>query len=333
MLEGDSGTTEMVFTVTLSEAASSDLTADYATSDGTATAGEDYTEVSGQISIAAGGTTASVIVLVSGDTKPEQDESFNLDITNPQGITLTETSFTTFSTIENDDNADAGYFTGTATLGGTLYEDITAMMYSNRVLMFSPSANVLYDIAVTGSGSFTAAVDVYEDGLNAQTVSIADGVIDGLQITGTLAGGTGFGAGSFDILFDVDNNEGATLGRIEETTNWWEGDFYGIDSGDGKFSSNATGGYFGGDVIDEFCVFRKDVSTLGQLVIPDISANIYELEHSITPSVIGTCSPPYESTGHTGFAAVVSEGSGTDNKLFFAFNNDNIALFGILSRP
>ncbi len=53
VVEGDSGTVELTFTVTLSEAASDDLTADYTTSDDTATAGEDYTAVNGQISIAA----------------------------------------------------------------------------------------------------------------------------------------------------------------------------------------------------------------------------------------------------------------------------------------
>ncbi|MCP4486330.1 MAG: hypothetical protein GY820_03285, partial [Gammaproteobacteria bacterium] len=232
VLEGDNGgTAELVFTVTLSENASSNFTANFNTSDGTATAGEDYTAViNDQLAIPAGSNTASVSVFAIGDDIFENNESFNLEITNPQGITLAANSFSGFGTIENDDNVDAGYFTGTATLGGTPYEDITAMMYSNRILMFSPGVNVLYDITVNGSSSFTATVDVYEDGLKTQTVNITGGVIDGFQITGTLDGVTGFGTGSFDILFDVDNNEGASLGRIEGSGfDSWNGDFFGIE--------------------------------------------------------------------------------------------------------
>ncbi|MCP4487497.1 MAG: hypothetical protein GY820_09305 [Gammaproteobacteria bacterium] len=193
--------------------------------------------------------------------------------------------------------------------------------------MFSPGANVLYDITVNGSSSFTATVDVYEDGLNAQTVNIAGGVIDGFQITGTLYGGTGFGTGSFDILFDVDNNEGASLGRIEATgASRWSGNLYGIDVDDGKFSSDSVGTYTGGDLNIERCVFPNSAATL---VIPDNNYNIYQLAHPVENQGIGTCAVTYESTGHTGFASVVND-TGIDDKLVFAFTNGEVALFSIM---
>ncbi len=58
----------MVFTLTLSESYSSDLTVSFSTRDGTATAGTDYTSTSGTLTIPAGETTASVSVPTLGES-------------------------------------------------------------------------------------------------------------------------------------------------------------------------------------------------------------------------------------------------------------------------
>src|SRR5439155_9134678 len=52
--EGNSGTHALAFTVTLSAAAAGPVTVAYATSNGTATAGSDYTAQSGTLTFAAG---------------------------------------------------------------------------------------------------------------------------------------------------------------------------------------------------------------------------------------------------------------------------------------
>ena len=66
-LEGDSGSADMIFTVTLAKAVAEAVTVNYATSDGTAIAGRDYTAVSnGSVTIAAGDTTAEFTVPVTG---------------------------------------------------------------------------------------------------------------------------------------------------------------------------------------------------------------------------------------------------------------------------
>ena len=66
--EGNSGTTNVNFTVTLSAAASVPVTVNYATADGTATAGSDYMATSGTLTFAAGSTTGTISVPVTGDT-------------------------------------------------------------------------------------------------------------------------------------------------------------------------------------------------------------------------------------------------------------------------
>ncbi len=327
--EGDSVPVELAFTVTLSEAVDQTLTVDYTTVDETATvADNDYTAVSGTLTIPAGSTTANVSVYANGDTYFETDETFTLVVSNIQGATLGASSYSGQGMITNDDNAEPkGYFTGTATLNGTDYTDITALVYDNRVLMFSPTANVLYDIAMTPAlGAYTGTVEVYVDGVIEQVSAVTvSGTTDESQLEGTFSGGTGFGAGSFEVVFDTENNKAATAARITTIfPNFWRGNLYGYDKDAGTLASS-NGNYQVSDGNNERCIS----SNTNFVIPPEGNINIYQLSHPLEKQSVGTCSPPYESTGHTGFAAVVDD-AGTDDMMVFAFNNDNIALFGIM---
>ena len=86
--EGDSGSANMTFTVTLAKAVTKAVTVNYVTSDGTATAGQDYTAVSnGSVTIAAGTTTAAFTVSVTGDETDEPNETFKVTISLPSDTT------------------------------------------------------------------------------------------------------------------------------------------------------------------------------------------------------------------------------------------------------
>ena len=101
--EGNSGTTNARFTVTLATPApAGGVTFDIATADGTATAGSDYIALAltGQ-AIAAGATSATVDVVVNGDVDFEADETFTVSVTNVVGATVVDGSAT--GTISNDD--------------------------------------------------------------------------------------------------------------------------------------------------------------------------------------------------------------------------------------
>ena len=83
--EGDSGNTNMTFTLTLGQAVSGAVTINYATSDGTATAGQDYTAVTnGTTTIPANSTSTTFTVSVTGDTTDEPNETFNVAISLPE---------------------------------------------------------------------------------------------------------------------------------------------------------------------------------------------------------------------------------------------------------
>ena len=80
--EGDAATRLAVFTVSLSKPAASATTVGYSTADGTA--GEaDFSARSGVVSFAAGATSATVKVPVTGDTAAEGDERFTLALSAP----------------------------------------------------------------------------------------------------------------------------------------------------------------------------------------------------------------------------------------------------------
>jgi uncharacterized protein (TIGR03437 family) len=101
--EGDSGTTNATFNVTLSAASSFTITVNYATADGTATAGTDYQSTSGTLTFNPGQTTQTILVPVNGDTTFEQNETFFVNLSTPVNATILDNQGQ--GTITNDDAA------------------------------------------------------------------------------------------------------------------------------------------------------------------------------------------------------------------------------------
>lgn len=88
--EGNSGVRGLYFTISLAAPATATTKVSYATADGTALAGEDYVAVSGTLTFATGELSKGVVVPVNGDTTPEDDETFTLNLTNPVSATITK---------------------------------------------------------------------------------------------------------------------------------------------------------------------------------------------------------------------------------------------------
>ena len=86
--EGNSGTTTAAFAVSLLSPAQSVVTVDFFTSDGTATAGEDYQSDSGTLRFDPGESTKTITVAVTGDAFLEPDESFTVTLDNAAGATI-----------------------------------------------------------------------------------------------------------------------------------------------------------------------------------------------------------------------------------------------------
>jgi hypothetical protein len=101
ILEGNSGTSFLTFTVSLSAASGQTVKVDYATADGKATAGSDYSAKSGTLTFAPGQTSMTVSIAIKGDTLVEADETFFLNLSHALSATLADAQGV--GTILNDD--------------------------------------------------------------------------------------------------------------------------------------------------------------------------------------------------------------------------------------
>jgi hypothetical protein len=100
--EGDAGTVNATFTVTLSAPSGQTVTVDHATANGTAVAPGDYTAIATTpLTFLPGETTKPVVVVVNGDVTSEADETFTLNLTNAVNATIATGTGT--GTIFNDD--------------------------------------------------------------------------------------------------------------------------------------------------------------------------------------------------------------------------------------
>jgi YD repeat-containing protein len=103
LYEGNSATTTANVTVTLSAISGQTVTVQYASSNGTATAGSDYTTVSGTLTIPAGSSSGIIAVPVLGEGVVETNETLTLTLTVPSNATIADGSGVV--TILNDDAA------------------------------------------------------------------------------------------------------------------------------------------------------------------------------------------------------------------------------------
>src|SRR5262249_30289932 len=101
--EGNSGTKIMTFIVSLWTSSTQTVSVPYATADGTASAGTDYTSASGTLTFAPGETLKAVNVVVNGDALGEGDETFFVNLGNPTNAVLLDGQGA--GIIQNDDTS------------------------------------------------------------------------------------------------------------------------------------------------------------------------------------------------------------------------------------
>ena len=99
--EGNGGSKPLVFTVTLAPASTQSVTVRYATANGTASMGNDYSSNAGTLTFAPGQTTQTIPVTVIGDLVREANETFSANLSAPTNAALAKA--TGIGTIQNDD--------------------------------------------------------------------------------------------------------------------------------------------------------------------------------------------------------------------------------------
>lgn len=99
--EGNAGSANAVFPVSLSAASTSTVTVNYVTANGTAAAGSDYTPVSGTLTFSPGQTSKTISVPVIGDTTVEGNETFLVNLSGAANAVIADGQG--LGTINNDD--------------------------------------------------------------------------------------------------------------------------------------------------------------------------------------------------------------------------------------
>ncbi len=151
--EGNSGTANASFTVTLSSAQTNQVTVAYATADGTAVAPGDYTPTSGTLTFPAGTVTRPLPVPVVGDAIDESSETFTVTLSNPiGGVTLGTATGT--GTITDNDTTTIAIGNGTVTEGDTV-----AVAATFNVALSCPNAQEVSVDWATADQTATAGSD------------------------------------------------------------------------------------------------------------------------------------------------------------------------------
>ncbi|NQT73569.1 MAG: hypothetical protein HQ553_12505, partial [Chloroflexi bacterium] len=161
-------------TVGLSETSSSTVTVDYATNDGTATAGTDYTATNGTLSFSAGQTSKTFDIPILDDGTDEANELINIALSAPSNAGL-QTPYSATLTITDDDSAT----------------DVSFSSALYTVNEGSPSATI--EVVLSGTSSQTITVD-YATSDDTATVGL-----DYTATSGTLTFTAGQSSRTFDI--------------------------------------------------------------------------------------------------------------------------------------
>lgn len=199
--EGNSGSSNASFTISLDHAFIQDVVVTYNTSDGSAVAPGDYTSTSGTVTIPAGSTSVTVNVPVLGDTTYEANETFNVNLTAASnGATLADALGV--GTINNDDAMPTLSITGASTLEG---------QSGTHVMTFTVTQSAVSGVATTvnwttANGSASAGSDyVAASG----TLTIPAGSTTG-QIQVTINGDTAI-EGNETFTVSLSSPAGATI--------------------------------------------------------------------------------------------------------------------------
>jgi len=90
LTEGDAGSQNMNFVITLSQASLQPVRVNYSLVNNTATGGTDFTNISNRVLFAPGETTKTITVPILGDTIDEIDETFKIQLANPSNAAISD---------------------------------------------------------------------------------------------------------------------------------------------------------------------------------------------------------------------------------------------------
>jgi hypothetical protein len=180
--EGNNGTVNIDFIISLSGASGQTVTVDYTTVDGTATAGIDYEAVSDELTFDPGETIQPVTIVVNSDILDELNETFFINLSNADGAAIAD--YQGQGTIYDDDNAGGG--TGEFTVSFQEGVDGYSGTRDTKLLSGSPDSNYGSANTLEIDGSPQSSALLYWD---VSSIPIGN-IIESVSITVNITDGT-----------------------------------------------------------------------------------------------------------------------------------------------
>ncbi|MFL7790658.1 MAG: Calx-beta domain-containing protein [Anaerolineae bacterium] len=175
-------------TVTIASASPMTVTVDYVSGDGTATAGDDYSAISGTLAITPGVISGVFYVPLIDNLVDEPDETFTVTLSSPGGAVL-GTPLTTTVTIADDD-----------------FFDLSGSYKTADTSFAEPGSLVTYTVVLSNSGNLTATAvltDPIPSGVTILTSTLTGGAVYDTQENRITYGGTVLAHASHEISFTV----------------------------------------------------------------------------------------------------------------------------------
>ncbi len=191
LVEGNAGTTNFVFNVTLSEVVSTAVTVNFTTANGTANGrGADYNTNSGMVTFPANGAgqTQTITVQVIGDMVGEANETFFVNLSNIVG-----SPSVTFAD-------DQGL--------GTILDDDLSFSINDVTLAEGNAGTTNFTFTVTRTS--TATAETIDFAIADGTATSADNDYDGSSPSGTLNFAIGDNSETITVVVNGDNKVEST---------------------------------------------------------------------------------------------------------------------------
>ncbi len=171
----DAAVTEDSISVTLivrlDAASAKPITVDFATSDGSATAGADYAAQTGTLTFAPGERAQSIRVALTPDQVIEGDEAFAVDLSNPTNATLADAQ-ATVTLIDDDGSVELSVDDATATEGDGEV-DVTLRLNAPTASPVTVDFATTFGTATAEDFAATSGTATFASGQTSTTVSVA----------------------------------------------------------------------------------------------------------------------------------------------------------------
>lgn len=215
--------------VTVTRSGSGAISVAYATSDNTATAGSDYTAMSGTLVFAAGEGSKTIGIPIAGDTAPEGNEAFQLTLSAPAGAVIGPNNAASVTILDDDvytpptlDFSAADFSVGEATASKSITVKRTGDAAATVAVTWSAASNTAtlgVDFAAAGGEL------VFDPGVTSRTFTVsvtndmtAEGNETGYLILSNPTGGGRIGTSGIATLTIVDNDVPAAGFKFSATS-------------------------------------------------------------------------------------------------------------------